>query len=422
MKHYLKAISLILCAAVTFCGCSAQEEQVEETTATAVNVVSVEKTDIGTEYTYTGKLNPIKSVDIIAKTAGEVKNVNFEVGDAVKAGDIIFEVDTDDYISSYNSAKAGYNAAAAAVSQAQTALTLAEGANKTTTEKQVEVALINAESAYETAKSSYETTKALYEVGAVSKTDYDNVEYQYKVAEASYEQAKTTYDATINEILPNNIKAAEGTLASANAQLESAKAQLESIETTLADAKVTSPIDGVITSLNVEEFNMVSSSTIPVSVADLSSMKVNVSVSEQVINSIEPGQSVDVIVNAVSSEPINATINSVSPAANMTGTYDVEIEIDNTDGNYKGGMVCQVSFVKDKKEGVTVVPRNSVVTKDGENYVFVINENKAEKRIVEMGIESGDYVEILSGVSEGESVVSKGQTYLNDGDEVTVTQ
>ena len=145
---------------------------------------------------------------------------------------------------------------------------------------------------------------------------------------------------------------------------------------------------------------------------DLSTIKVEVSVSEQVLNTIQVGDKVSVLMTAASETPLTGTVATIAPAAEQTGMYTVKVELDNKDGKIKSGMMAEVSF--------TILPRNAVIEKDNETYVYVINNGKAKKTAVELGIEAEDTIEIKSGLKKGDNVVTKGQTYLSDGEEVTI--
>jgi RND family efflux transporter MFP subunit len=123
-------------------------------------------------------------------------------------------------------------------------------------------------------------------------------------------------------------------------------------------------------------------------------------------------------VPTVSDEYFDGNISSISPNAASDGTYEVKVNIPNEDGSLKGGMFTEVYFTKSKSESAVVIPRDSVITKDGESYVFTVVNGTAKKNIVELGIDTGDDVEITSGLNAGDTIVTEGQTYLTDGDEV----
>ena len=155
-------------------------------------------------------------------------------------------------------------------------------------------------------------------------------------------------------------------------------------------------------------------------VMDLSVVKVEVGVSEQVLNTIKIGDKVDVTMTAVSELPLEGTVSTVSPAAGQTGMYTVKVELDNADGIIKAGMMAEVNFTAEKAEDTIVLPRNAVITKEDETYVYVVKGGTAKKVMVELGIEAEDTIEITKGLKKGDDVVTKGQTYISDGEEVNV--
>lgn len=87
----------------------------------------------------------------------------------------------------------------------------------------------------------------------------------------------------------------------------------------------------------------------------------------------------------------------------------------------KPGMLAEVRFITDSSSNTMILPRDAVITKDGEVYVYVVENNIAKKVPVETGIESGENIEIISGLTTDMQVVVKGQTYITDGEEVNVS-
>ena len=99
----------------------------------------------------------------------------------------------------------------------------------------------------------------------------------------------------------------------------------------------------------------------------------------------------------------------------------MKITLDNSRGLLKPGMLAEVSFITDSSSNTMILPRDAVITKDGEVYVYVVENNIAKKVPVETGIESGENIEIISGLTTDMQVVVKGQTYITDGEEVNVS-
>ena len=238
------------------------------------------------------------------------------------------------------------------------------------------------------AKTTLESNQILYDEGIISKSDYDKLKLAYDTAQAN---------------------------------LTSIQIQKENLEKNIADCSVTAPISGVISARNVEIGSFASQSQPAYTILDVSSVKVEVGVSEQMVNEIAIGDTVNVLLTAVSPDPLQDKVSTISPSASQAGTYTVKITLDNSRGLLKPGMLAEVSFITDSSSNTMILPRDAVITKDGEVYVYVVENNIVKKVPVETGIESGENIEIISGLTPDMQVVVKGQTYITDGEEVNVS-
>ena len=345
-------IALAMCMALgTACG---KEVVEEEKVLRSVEVMTVGKSEIASQFAYTGKAAASREVSIVPTVPGKVTDFNYDVGDEVGQGAVLFTIDTVDLNNNLRAAEAGYNVA---------------------------------KLARDNAKNTYENNKLLYDEEIISKAEYDQIKYAYEAAEA---------------------------------QLASTQVQLDTLKKSISDCAVTSPLTGVVTQRNVEIGGFASSAAPSYVVMDLSTIKVEVGVSETVLNTIKIGDTVEVLMTAVSTEPLEGIVSTVSPAAGQTGMYTVKIELDNADGIIKAGMMAEVNFTAEKAEDTIVLPRNSVITKDNETYVYVVKDGAAKKVNVELGIEAADTIEITKGLKDGDDVITKGQTYVSDGEEVNV--
>ena len=345
-------IALAMCMALgTACGKEAAEE---EKTLRSVEIMTVGKGEIASQFAYTGKAAASRQVSVVPTVPGKVTDFNFDVGDEVTQGAVLFTIDTVDLNNNLRAAEAGYNVA---------------------------------KLARDNAKNTYENNKLLYEEEIISKAEFDQIKYAYEAAEA---------------------------------QLASTQVQLDTLRKSIGDCTVTSPLTGVVTQRTVEIGGFASAAAPAYVVMDLSKIKVEVGVSETVLNTIKIGDKVDVTMTAVSELPLEGTVSTVSPAAGQTGMYTVKIELDNSKGLIKSGMMAEVNFTADSAEDTIVLPRNSVITKDDETYVYVVKGGVAKKVMVELGIEAADTIEITKGLKDGDDVVTKGQTYISDGEEVNV--
>lgn len=346
-----QAIGVFALCAVLFAGCG-QEEIPEEKTLRTVETETVGKTAIASGFSYSGKAAPSKEVSVVPTVPGKVINFNYDVGDTVREGAVLFSVDSADLQNNLRSLEANYHVA--------------------------ELNLNNA-------KNTYENNKILFDEEIISQTEFDQIKLAYETTEAN---------------------------------LTATQIQIDNLKKNISDCTVTSPMSGVIAQRGVERGGFASQAAPAYTVMDLSTIKVEVGVSEQVVNTIAIGDEVAVKMTAISAEPLTGRVSTISPSAGQTGTYTVKIELNNQDGAIKAGMLAEVSFTMEQSEEAFVLPRNAVLTKDGETYVYILEGNTAKKTPVETGIETGETIEITSGLSEGMEVVTKGQTYISDGEEV----
>lgn len=345
---------LLLAGTLALSGCG-EEAQTPKETKRSVEVTEATLSNISNQFTYSGKTAPSKEITVIPTIGGKVTGKYYDIGDYVRAGATLFQVDTTDLQLSVKSLEA----------------------NRAT-----------AELALENAKATYDSNLPLYEAQIISESDFRQIKYAYESAQAS---------------------------------LASLDVQAETLQKNIADCSVTSPISGYVTACNVETGAMASQAGTSYTISDLSTLLVSVGVSEQVVNTIHVGDEVSVTISAYAEEPLKGTVKTINPAASATGTYAVEISLPNPDGQVKSGMLSEVAFLAEESNDTVVLPHDVVIDKDGETYVFLAQpDNTVKKSIVTTGIDTGDMVEILTGVTEGDLVVTKGQTYLSDGEAVEI--
>jgi len=159
-------------------------------------------------------------------------------------------------------------------------------------------------------------------------------------------------------------------------------------------------------------------------VGDLSSLLVETFVPERFVASVRQGMRAVLWVEAIPGEIFNAEVFEVNPVLDpVTRTLRIRLRFINPDPRIKAGMLATINLVTNRKTNIPVVQRMSVINTYGSWIVFVVDENNiARKREVTFGIENEEFLEVLSGVSLGENVVSAGQIFLSDGDSVRVTE
>ncbi|NLK98112.1 MAG: efflux RND transporter periplasmic adaptor subunit [Epulopiscium sp.] len=406
------------------CGQTNQEAMNEvEEKSTPVKVEQVSKGQISNTFTYGGKINPKQQITVTSKIVGKVKEVNFDIGDVVKAGDVLFTLDEKDIQNTIRSLEAQIKSAEATVNMSKIGLNSAKGSQKEQQKSQLESSLKMAEIQLQDAKKAYEDMKTLYEIGSASKQQLDQMKTAYETASIGYNSAKDAYDLFINSLSKESIERAESQLTQAAATKEGLEVQLANAYESLKDTAVKSPIDGIVSSRTIDPGEMVSGAVAPFTIIQMDTVSVEVNVSEQLINKIEKGQKVTVHVSSAFDKPFEGTIHAISPAADeRTFTYPVKIEIPNKEGLLKPGMFAEVEFSADTVKDAVIVPREAVLTEGDVHYVYIVEGDRAKKLAVKLGLDNGKEAEILEGLNEGVQLVIKGQNYLEDGGKVQITE
>ena len=439
MKKAYKIMAIILCGAVliTACGKKAsvmnEELQVEE--VSPVEVMLVQKGSIENEYMYSGAIKSANEIKVSTLISGKVASVRVDVGDAVKAGDVLFTIDTGDMEDNIKALTASLESAEASINSAKTNLELVNGATvqsqiegAKTTLSNSELTLSNVEISLSKAKLDYENNKELYDLGIISedayiqyRNAYDMAKINYEQVQVAHQQALKMYDITVNKMPEENRKRAQDSLTVAQASKKSLVVQLENARGKLKDATVTSPISGVVSQSNIKQGEFLAmGAVVPMTIIDNSRVNIEVGLSEQVINKVQLGDLTKVFINSIAPEFMQGTIISIEPAARQDNTYGVKIEIDNQAGLLKPGMFGEVYFTNEKSEDAIILPRNAVLEDNEGYYVFVEEGDIAKKINVTIGIEREKDVEVISGLSENMKVVTVGQNFIQDGDKLMI--
>lgn len=412
---------LIACAySVLFCaGCGAGKpagDMSQMTTSVAVETQEIALQPMEQYVSVSSKVSSEQEVSVVPKTSGTVKKLYVGLGDTVKAGDILFEIDDTE-------ARLQVQQAQASLESAQANYDQNVGGSLETQLDQMQATVDSYQIQYDDLKKELEETEALYEIGAASQSEVDNLKSSVNKAKIQLESAQKQLELNKGSILEDTKKSLQANITQAEASLASAQKQLD-------DTKVRAEIDGIVGTLNISEGSVVNAQGEAMTLVNMDNLKVSFHVSEDVINEISVSSPVYITVSAVSDDPMTATddpmtatVTNISEAADSsTRLYQVEAALSNTEGNLKPGMFANVRLVTETKEDTIVVPLNTVLTDNGEKYVFVVDENNiAHKTVVETGLENATYIEITSGLNIGDTVVTKGQDFLSDGNTVNIT-
>jgi len=343
----------------------------------AVRVVTARPATGGTATTYAGGIEPGTKLDLAFGVGGRVRAIGSNAdgtplreGDVVKKGQLLAQLDDSDL-------KRGSTTAALAASAASGELAAAK-------------------SSADQADADLARLKKLVESGTVAGAELEKVETASKLAHARIDALR----------------------AQLGAKLEQA-ALARRIET---DARMASPIEGVIARRMIDPGENVAPATIGFTVIDPTVMKLVFAVPDSRIAAVKAGQLVPVHSEALPGTALVGRVAVIHPVADPAlRTFNVELTLDNLDGRLRAGMVATASLGEGEKKGGALVPLAAVVrAPDGSLGVFAAEGTRATLRRVTLGDLVGNGVIVESGVAEGERIIETGAAYLHDGETVEV--
>lgn len=410
-------------------------------TGTKVTAEKAQKRTIVETVNASGKVYPEVEVKISPDISGEITELDVQEGDSVKKGQVLARIYADIYSSQRDEA-------AARVMQSQATVANSE-ANLTALKAQLDQA-----------KATYDRNKDLFDQKVISKAEFEQYETQYRTAQSQY-------------------NAAQQNIRSLKAATQSTQTSLVAANKNLSRTTLTSPMNGVISSLSVKKGERVSGNSFTLGtemmrVAEMDVMEVRVDVGENDIVKVSIGDSADIEVEAYNNRKFKGVVTQIASSTKTTQTssgdvtnYEVRIRIDASSYSdladpskpkkfpFRPGMNASADIKTKKKDNVVSVPIASVAarvkgsdksvadekkekekTKDDntdvnisgdalEEVVFVIKKDgTVEKRTVTTGIQDMNYIEITSGLKEGEEIVTAPFDAVNktmkSGDKVIV--
>ncbi len=239
-------------------------------------------------------------------------------------------------------------------------------------------------------------------------------------AEANWEKSKK--DLERMEILYKEKSANESQLDQARFAFKTADAQLITAKRQLADTKIHAPIGGTVSNRSVEIGSLLAVNTPICNIVDVSSLKLKVNVAEKDIFRLKNGDKIMIKSDVYPEAEYVGTIKSIADKGDEAHTFPVEIAIQNNSKNpLKAGMFAKAVFESIKKENVLVIPRAALVGSMKEPQVYVVQNGIAVLRNVAIATEAGDFLELYSGLNQGDIVITNGQINLKDSTKVSVT-
>jgi multidrug efflux pump subunit AcrA (membrane-fusion protein) len=282
--------------------------------------------------------------------------------------------------------------------------------------KKAELDVEQSKATLDVQQSVFDARQALLQQGAIPRRDLDT-------ARASLVQAKAAYDIAVQHL--NSLKSVSqgATLKSAEGALESAKGKYEAAEAGLSYSQIRSPIDGVVTDRPLFAGEMANTGQAIVTVMDVSLLLAKVHLSLAQASAIKLGAKATLTLTGMP-DPVDGKVSLISPELDTgSTTLEVWVEVANPKGKYRAGTPVHVSLAARTVPDAVTVPNEAIVTtKSGAPALMVIGPDSVAHQVaVKTGITDGHDTQILSGVKEGDQVVTTGAYGMDDGTKVKVT-
>jgi membrane fusion protein, multidrug efflux system len=258
----------------------------------------------------------------------------------------------------------------------------------------------------------------------VARLRVDEQKAELQRAEAVFNRAQAHYERSRELLDRNLISAAE--YDNARAELMVAQSDIDLWQTRVEFGTVRAPRDGVIVEKYIERGDAVSPNGPLFRLADTSTLVVRAGLSELDIVHLNPGNNVEVRVDALPDTRIDGVIRRIFPEADPQSrlvTVEVELNIPEAIHNVRSGNLARLHFSVDRRENALAVPSESLLAStEEETFIYIIDDERLVRRNIVPGVQRRNWTEILEGISEDDIVVAANPSNLSEGIRVRVTQ
>lgn len=344
----------------------------------AGRVVNVDVTEarvgpIREELLLTGSLKPKETVDISPKITGRIETIHYLVGDVVKPGDVLAELEADELRQQVMRSEASY-----AVGEANVAQSRAQLAN---------------------AKADLDRAQLLFDQDLLSPQEFQQSQTSLQVLEAQVQLSE--------------------------AQLQQAQAELNELRIRLEGSMVYSPMHAVVSERYVDPGALVNPNTPILQVVNLSTMVTRGNVPERYVENLSVGSLAEVNVDAIPGQLFEGRVARIAPVLDAaTRSAVIEIDIQNPSHVLKAEMFARITLDLGSTREATLIPRDGLVYRGQQPGVYVVPEQADRPifRVIETGLTREGQVEVIANLDAGTRIVGRGATMLRDGDRITSGQ
>jgi RND family efflux transporter MFP subunit len=383
----------IICLAAGLCifaaACKSNQPPAAETTQPA-SVAEVTRGTLANTLKVAGEFLPYQEVELHAKVAGYIRRINVDIGDKVRAGQVLATLDVPELQAQVQGAQAGVRQTQAEIVRAKNDVARAE-ANYTAVH-----------SAASRLKQASEARP-----GLIAQQELDDAQARDQESAAQVDAAKSAFDAM-------------------QQRLGVSQAQQQQVSSMADYSRIVAPFDGVVTARYADTGALIQAGTSNagsapvVKIAQIGTLRLRLPVPDDIVPFVHDGDSASIRIDALNrtlTGKVARTTDALDPA---TRTMQVEIDVPNRDGSLSPGMYAEVTLNVKRAQDALVVPVQAVDRAGRQPTVLVVNpQHRVEQRTVQTGLATANRVEILSGLREGEQVIVANQSTFQAGELVS---
>ncbi len=369
--------------------------------APLVRTSTVDPTRLVEQGSLPGEVRASATVDITSRVAGRLGAVLIKEGSSVTEGRLVARIDDPEVALAIKQSEAAVEVQRARLAQLKAGPRTQEVA-------QVEATVQGAETSLAQAERELARTQQLFADGLIARAAVDRAQTDVELARARVRGAREQLALVRQGPRPEDIEAQA-------AQVRQAEAVAAQTRARLRELRITSPIGGVITRLNVEPGGVISTQTVVATVATLRPIEVHVPLPETDLSRLRKTSLARIRVDALPDRLFEGKIARIAPALDAASrSARIVIVVPNADLALRPGMFARATVVFDERQAL-VIPSDAIVRRGDATVVFVVKDETVEERTVRVGYVEGSRSEILEGLSRGEAIVTLGQQGLRDG-------
>jgi RND family efflux transporter MFP subunit len=370
------ALACILVVVVLIVSQKSPHVQTADASSPRTAAVAIAKRrPLSNQLSIAGEFLPFQDVQIHAKVAGYIRKINVDIGDRVHQGQVLAVLEIPELVAQVDEARAAVHHAEEEIQRAHSEVSRAEADG---------VAL------HANAQRLEQTDKA--RPGLIAQQELDDATAKDRASQAQVDAAKSA-------------------LAAAKQQLEVAKANYQHYSALGDYAQITAPYDGVVTARFADTGSLVQAGTSGsaqpvVTLAQVNVLRLRVPVPESLVPAVHDGESADVLVSATGEHFLGKVVRATDALDRATRTMQVEIDVPNPKYKLSPGMYAQVTLHTDEQADALSIPVLAVHRSGEKASVMLVDaQNRVQPRDITTGVEDPNYVQVSTGLKEGDRVI-----------------